>query len=690
MPEIKKIKYDLTPRFPNMIHGADYNPEQWLKYPDILEKDIELMKKAHMNSVSVGIFSWAHLEPEEGVYDFDWLEKIINKLYENGIYSVLATPSGAKPLWMSEKYEEVRRVAKDGTRERSGERENHCYTSPYYRMKVKQMDRKLAERFSSHPGVILWHISNEFCGECYCDKCISAFREWLKAKYKTLDALNDAWWTHFWSHTYQSWDQINPPFSNGESSVHGLNIDWKRFVTHQTVDFMKIEIETVKEVNPDIPCTANLMSFYDGLDYNKFDCLDVVSWDSYPMWHHGDNVAIAARSAACHDVMRSVKHENFLLMENTPSAVNWTPVSKLKRPGMLMGSSLQALAHGSQSVQYFQFRKSRGSTEKFHGAVVDHVGTDNTRVFKEVTEVGKTLESLNDKLYKTSVKSEVAIVYDWENRWAIEDACGPRHGTGNGDGIHYLETVLAHHRAFWDKGINVDFVDMEDDIDSYKLLICPLLYMIRNDFDKKIRSFIENGGHVVMTVNSAIVNETDLCFLGGWPGNLMDVFGIWNESIDGLWDEDKNSIEMESDAPFNGSFEAKELCGIIHVTSDTCKTLARYGSDFYKDEPCLTVNSYGKGKAYYLATQTDEKFLSEFYEMIVNDINISKNLDAELPFGVTAHSRIGENSEHFIFVENYSDEQKEVNLGKKYTDVLSNVTANFIKLSPYEVRVLTD
>ncbi len=692
----KKIKYALTPKFPRMIHGADYNPEQWLSYPEILEKDVELMKKAHMNSVSVGIFSWANLEPEEGVYDFDWLEKIIDRLYENGIYTVLATPSGAKPLWMSEKYEEIRRVSRDGRREKSGERENHCYTSPYYRMKVKQIDTKLAERFSSHPGVILWHISNEFCGDCYCPKCISAFRDWLKGKYESLDELNHAWWTGFWSHRYQSWDQINPPFNNGENSVHGLTIDWRRFITHQTVDFMKAEIDAVKAVNPDIPCTANLMSFYDGLNYNKFDCLDVVSWDSYPMWHHGDNVAVAARSAACHDVMRSVKHENFLLMENTPSAVNWTPVSKLKKPGMLMGSSLQALAHGSQSVQYFQFRKSRGSTEKFHGAVVDHVGTDNTRVFREVTEVGKMLESLNDKLYNTSVKSEVAVVYDWENRWAVEDACGPRKGSGatvwdaKTDGIHYVETVLSHHRAFWSKGINVDFVDMEDDISSYKLLVCPMLYMIRNDFDKKIRDFVKNGGTVVMTVNSAIVNETDLCFLGGWPGKLMDVFGIWNESIDGLWDEDSNSIEMTENADFGGSFEVKELCGIIHKSEETTEVLGVYGSDFYKGEPVLTRNKFGEGKAYYLAAQAGDDFLSELYEKITAECGIEKNIEANLPYSVTAHSRISEDGQKYIFLENYGDEEKEIILERNYTDVLSGFTAKSIKLSPYEVRVLSD
>lgn len=683
-----------TPRFPSLVHGADYNPDQWLKYPEILKKDIELLKEAHMNSVSVGIFAWAHLEPQEGVYDFDWLEEIINNLYENGIYTVLATPSGAKPLWMSEKYEEIRRVSKHGVRNLSGERHNHCYTSPIYREKVRQINTKLAERFSNHPGVIMWHISNEYGGECYCPLCIAEFRKWLQARYKTIDELNHAWWTDFWSHTYSSWDQINPPFYNGEMTLHGLDLDWKRFVTYQTVDFMKAEIAAVKAVNPDIPCTANLMGFYDGLDYNKFKELDVVSWDNYPQWHHGDNVEIAHRSACAHDVMRSVKHENFFLMENTPSTVNWVPASKLKKDGMHLGSALQAIAHGSNSIQYFQFRKSRGSFEKFHGAVVDHVGTSNTRVFREVTEVGKMLENLTEKIYYTQVMPEVAVIYDWENRWAVEAAAGPRKGSGmkdwknEGDGIHYVETVRQHHRAFWNKGINVDFVDMDCDIDKYKIVAAPMLYMFRNDMQKKLRKYVENGGTLVMTVNSGIVNDTDLCFLGGWPGEMMDVFGIWNESIDGLWDEDRNKLIMAADAPFAGEYELSELCGIIHAQG--AKVLATYGEDFYKGEPVVTVNNFGKGKAYYIAAQTEQSFLDRLYERIVEDTCVKPAVDAALPNGVTAHSRISEDGSYSVFfLENYTDSIQEVKFNQEYMDVQTGSTLKSIKLNPYEVAVLS-
>lgn len=675
----------LCPKYPHFLHGGDYNPDQWLDRPDILEKDIQLMKEAHVNCVSVGIFAWAHLEPEEGVYQFDWLEKIINNLYENGIYTVLATPSGAKPVWMSEKYPEIRRVDYTLHRELSGARHNHCYTSPVYREKVREMNTRLAERFSRHPGVILWHISNEYGGECYCPLCQDAFREWLKEKYGTLEALNHAWWSHFWSHTYTDWSQIHAPVSSGEMSVHGLIVDWKRFVTARTVDFMQEEIKAVKAVNPEIPVTANLMSFYDGLDYFKFGpALDVVSWDSYPLWHNEDTIKEAARIACCHDLMRSVKHQPFLLMESTPSMTNWQPISKLKRPGMHELSSLQAVAHGSQSVQYFQWRKSRGSYEKFHGAVVDHYGGSDTRVFREVTRVGERLENLEAAVLPTRVHPEVAIVYDWENRWAVEDAKGPRNG-----GLHYVETVQAHHRAFWKNGVPVDFVDMDGDLSGYKVVVTPMLYMYRNGFAKKLRDFVEQGGTLVSTYWSGIVDDTDLCFLGGWPGDgMMDVFGIWNEEIDALYDGETNVMELrESVDGLRESYTLRELCEIIHLRG--AKALAAYGQDFYAGSPVLTENQFGKGTAYYVAARAEDGFQEDFYRMLVKKLGIRRALDTVLPEGVTASLRKGE--QDVVFVQNFTAAPQTVRLPHAMTDVESGETiSGDMTLAPWEIRTLLE
>lgn len=665
--------------FDEFLHGADYNPEQWLDYPEIFEKDIELMKKAHCNVMSVGIFSWAALEPEEGVFNFEWLDKVINTLYENGISTILATPSGARPAWLSQKYPEVLRVSETRVRNLHGFRHNHCYTSPVYREKTAILNGKLAERYANNPAVIMWHISNEFGGECHCHLCQNEFRNWLKEKYKTLDNLNKKWWTTFWSHTFTSWNQIESPSPIGENQVHALNLDWKRFVTDRTIDFMKHEINTVKKYNPSIPATTNFMYYYEGLNYFKFkDHVDVVSYDSYPEWHSEDNKEVAYRVAAYFDIMRSIKGKPFMLMESTPSMTNWQRVSKLKKPGMHKLASLQAVAHGSNTVQYFQWRKSRGSSEKLHGAVVDHYGKEDNRVFNDVKEVGETLESIK-KIINTNVKSEVAIVFDWENMWALNDSQGPRN-----IGLNYIDIVMDYYKVFWQQGINVDFIDMECNLDKYKLVVAPILYMTRENFQDKIRSYVNNGGNFVMTYFSSIVNDTDLCYLGGFPGNLMDVFGLRSEEVDALYEYEKNEVTLYKN---NKSYKCTEICDLVHVKE--AEVLAEYNEDFYKGRPALTKNNFGKGRAYYICSRMEESFNNEFFSDVINELKIDRNLNINLPEGISVSTRENDNEKYF-FLQNYLNEEKEVDFesyilkdiitGKEYSGK--------VKLNPYEILIL--
>lgn len=669
--------FALTPRYPHLLHGADYNPDQWLDRPDILEKDIQLMRKAGINCVSLGIFSWAKLEPAEGEYHFEWMDRIIETLYENGIYTVLATPSGAKPAWMAQKYPEIRRVDRHGMREHQGGRHNHCYTSPIYREKVCQIDTLLAQRYASHPAVILWHLSNEFGGECYCDLCVEAFRNWLAERYGTLDALNHAWWADFWSHTYTDWSQIEPPYVNGETNVHGLNLDWKRFVSDRTRDFVRMERDCVKAVNPDIPVTINMMEdFYYGLNYFDFrDVVDVVSWDSYPHWHEGaDEILPAHQTAIIHDLMRSLKDQPFLLMENTPSTTNWAAVSRVRKPRMLMLSSVQALAHGSDSVQYFQWRASRGSCEKFHSAVVGHDGTDASRTFQEVSQVGKMLQDA-DMLYPTQIRAQACVLFDWENMWAIDNSKGPRNA-----GMYYRDTVREHHRALWWQGIACDIKDsVTFEPDRYKLVIAPMLYMLRGGIEDKLRKFVEGGGTLVTTYFSAVVNETDLCFEGTVPHALCDVMGIVQDEIDALYDGMSNGIRVtDSDGlALRQSYRSTQLCALIHTT--TAKTIGVYETDFYAGSPAFTVNHYGAGQAYFLATRPQEDFYTDFYTAIAEKLGLERALHAPLPDGVVAGKRCGENGDQFLFLQNYTYEAQEIPLDGGYIDLITE--------QPYSDRI---
>ena len=673
-------KYEpLLKNFPHMLHGGDYNPDQWQNYSEIINEDMRLIPLAHCNAMSINIFSWTTLEPKEGVYNFSWLDDIMNRLDKHGIKAVLATPSGARPAWMSQAHPEVLRVNADRTRNLHGMRHNHCYTSPYYRMKVQEMNRRLAEHYGKHPALILWHISNEYGGECHCELCQEAFRNWLKEKYHNdLDALNAVYWTQFWSHTYTDWSQIESPSPLGETAVHGLTLDWKRFVTDQTISFIENEIAPLKETSPDIPVTTNLMGTYDGLNYFRVkNVIDIVSWDNYPDWHVGNDVALAKRIAFMHDLNRSLKDKPFLMMESTPSMVNWKEINKLKRPGMHMLSSMQAIAHGADSVQYFQWRKSRGSVEKLHGAVVDHCGHEHTRVFRDVAEVGKMLEKLDD-IVGSCTPVETAVVFDWENRWAIYDLQGMGKHTKKPE-----ETCVAHYGTFWDKGINVDIIDSQCDFSKYRLVVAPMLYMLRPGVEKKIEAYVKNGGVIVCTYCTGWVDENDLCYLGGFPGGILkEVFGIWAEELDTLAPEDRNLVTM-----INGkSYQAMDYCELIHARG--AEILGTYQQDFYAGMPAVTCNQYGRGRAYYIAFRDNGTFLQDFYRNIIECLKLSRAVEAELPAGVTAHTREDATNE-YLFLENYNTVSAEVPLVDVYTDMCTDeLVSNVKKLLPYGCAIL--
>ena len=642
--------------FGKLLHGGDYNPEQWLDYPEILEQDLAYFKKARINEVSLGMFSWAFLEPEEGVFRLEWLKEVIDRLYENEIVVMLSTPTAARPRWMAEKYPEVLRVNAARERNLYGERHNHCYTSPVYREKTRIINTKLAEMFKDHPGVIAWHISNEYGGECHCPLCQEAFRGWVKKKYGTLERLNRVWNTGFWSHTYQSFDQVESPSPKGDSSLHGLNLDWKRFVTDQTADFVKWEIKALRDAGAEQPSTINMMYNFTGLNYYKFaDVIDFVSWDNYPTWHKEAETVTAMDTGMQHDIMRSIQKKPFYLMESCPSATNWQSVSKLKKPGMLQAASLQAVAHGSDSVLYFQMRQSRGASEKFHGAVIDQYGGSDTRVFREVAKVGVALEKLQE-VNGSQNPAEAAVIYDVENRWAVEDAAGPRNA-----GVFYKETVEKPYQAFRKLGINVDLIDETRSLDGYRVVAAPMVYLLREGWTEKVRNFVKNGGIFLLTYWSGIVDETDLCYLGGTPHDLMDVMGFRSMEIDGLYDGEWNEGIPEPENPLHleRAYRCSHLCELVQPS--TAEVLMTYGKDFYDGMPAMTRNVYGKGKAYAVCADFEQGLYDEVCRKLAEEAGVERIVE-EVPEGVDVTMREQKDGTWYVFVQNFNREAVEVKL----------------------------
>lgn len=670
----------LFPKIPALLHGGDYNPDQWLDRPDILEEDIKMMKKAGVNTATVGVFSWSALEPQEGNFQFGWLHDIMDKLYENGIYTVLATPTGARPAWMDEKYPSVLRVEKDGRRNHHSGRHNHCMSSLEYRALVEKMDTKLAQEFGSHPGLILWHISNELGGECYCDSCKKRFQEYLREKYhNNIEELNKQWWTSFWSRRFDSFEQIEPPYDNGEHSILGLNLDWKRFNSWNMKDYLAFERRILKKYTPQVPATANFMKLFEQLDYvDLAKEIDIISWDGYPSWNNDYETPAdtAAELSFDHAVMRSLKKDKpFMLMESTPSLVNWHSVNKLKRPGILRASSIQTIGCGSDTVQYFQWRKGRGAAEQFHGAVVDHLGRDDTRVFKEVSEVGELLKKLAP-VTGSRVASKAAVLFDWSNRWAIKDMQGMAHDTKN-----YEKEVRKFYNIHLKKGINADIVFPLEDLSSYSLVVLPMYYAVSKEAGAWLKEYVKNGGTVVATYLTAYVNENTLAYLGGFPGaGLGEVFGLYAEELDTLYPTDSNAVLMKD----GNKAIVKDYCELIKLTG--AEVLGTYESDFYAGMPAVTVHSYGNGKAYYIGTRMEEEDLIKFFTQIWSECGIKEK---ELPEGVEYLTRTAEDGSTFDFYVNYNAMPVTVQLSKDGTNLLNGeAVSGKVEILPFNAVVV--
>lgn len=649
-PSIKKILY-----------GGDYNPEQWPA--EIWEEDMRMFQLAGIDVVTLNVFNWAMLQPDEDTYQFDKLDQIMELVQAHNLKVCMATSTAAHPAWMARKYPEILRTEFSGMKRKFGSRHNSCPNSSIYRTYSTRLAEKIGERYGHLDNIVAWHISNEYGGECYCENCEKAFRTWLEKRYGSIEKVNQAWNTSFWSHTFYDFDDIVAPnllsehFEENRTNFQGISLDYKKFMSESILNCYKLEAAALRNITPSIPITTNLMGFYKPLDYFKWaDEMDFISWDNYP-----SNDELYCSTAMKHELMRGLKQgKPFALMEQTPSVTNWLPYNSLKRPGVMRLWSYQAVAHGADTIMFFQMRRSIGACEKYHGAVIDHVGTEDTRVFRELAKLGEELQILGSKTLGARHQSKVAIYFDWENWWAIEYSAGPSVN------LKYYDQLLAYYQALNTMNISVDIVSEKDSFTDYDLIIAPVLYMVKEGLDEKIRSFVKNGGTFVTTFFSGYVNETDLVTTGGYPGKLRDILGIWVEELDALPNGTNNSFVYQ-----NQTFSSSLICDLLHA--ERAQVLSVYEQDFYAGMPVLTRNQFGEGLAYYVATQSDDSFYQKFLSELLNEKHIKPVVD--VPAGVEATKRYNENG-CFLFLLNHNPEDAMITLEENGVELLTGDNIN--------------
>lgn len=663
----------ISPRLPHIFYGGDYAPEQWPE--ETWHEDVRLMQEAGVNLVSLGIFSWALLEPRPGEYDFAWLDRIMDLLFDHGVMVDLATATASPPPWLATLHPESLPVTGDGTILWPGSRQQYCPSSVAYRAAAAALVKRIAIRYRDHPALVMWHLNNEYgchVPASYCECSAEHFRTWLRGRYGTIDALNAAWGTAFWSQGYDDWDEINPPRSAPTFINPTQQLDFKRFSSDAILECFEGERTILKEVTPDIPLTTNFMGFFKPLDYWKWAGReDVVSTDSYP---DPADPRAAIEAAMGYDLIRSLRGGNpWVLMEQATSQVNWRAQNVLKRPGQMRLWSYQAVARGAQGVMFFQWRASRAGAEKFHGALVPHVGAENSRIWKEVTQLGRELGAL-DSLLPTRLEAEVAVAFDWESWWGLESDGKPSAN------LSLLEQMRLYYGALHGQNIPVDFVQPDADLSGYKVVLVPNLYLVREGVGENFEKFVRNGGQLVMSFFSGIVDASDHVLLGGYPAPFRRLLGIRVEEFDPYLPGQTNEMVTSggTTVPCTTWSDVIDLEG--------ASSLANFAHDFYAGRPAVTQHLYGEGRAYYLGTNPEQSYLASLLGQICAEVGVHSPL--RVPDGIEAIHRAS-STESFLFLLNHRAAESTVELDSKAQDMLTGtVHSDTITLPPYGVAIL--
>ncbi|RKN38753.1 beta-galactosidase [Streptomyces hoynatensis] len=653
-----------------LLFGGDYNPEQWPR--EVWREDVRLMREAGVNLATVGVFSWATLEPRPGARNFEWLDEVFDLLHEGGIGVCLATPTASPPPWLGARHPETLPRDENGAVVWYGARNQFCASSPAYREHALGITEALARRYGRHPALRMWHINNEYGTACWCDTTAAHFRTWLRARYGTLDALNEAWGTAFWSQRYDAWEEILPPrraqYLRNPSQV----LDFRRFTSDALLECFTAERDAVAAHSPEVPVTTNFMPLFAGLDGWRWAAAeDVVSVDLYPEPAAGPGEpGGAAYGALVQDLTRSQARGPWMLMEQAASAVSWREVNQPKPEGLMRLWSLQAVARGADAVCFFQWRQSRQGSEKFHSAMLPHAG-EGSRTFRQVRELGAELARLAP-VAGAEVPARIAILHDWAAWWAGSQPARPSAA------VDHPELLGAWHRALWAGNLTCDFAHPEADLGGYRLVVIPQLYLLSDAALDNIAAWVRGGGTLVCGFFTGVADPDDRVREGGVDARLRRVLGIG--TVQDWWPLPPGDTVRLSDGSTGSLWrEDLDLAG--------AQTVAAYAEGELAGRPAVTRARYGEGTAWYVSTLPGHRALAALLAQAAETAGVDPVLPG-LPAGVEAVRR-GE----LLFLLNHGPEQVTVPLPGAYLasrDLLTGrAHAAEITLGRYGVAALS-
>ena len=657
-------------------YGGDYNPEQWPE--STWAEDVRLMAEAGVNLVTVGVFSWSRLQPAPGeLTTAGWLDRVLDLLAAAGIGVDLGTGTASPPPWLVTEHPEILPVTADGQRLAPGARQHYCPSAPAFRAAAVDLAERMARRYAGHPALAMWHVSNEYgchVPACYCEISAQAFRGWLQARHASLDELNDAWGGAVWSQDYTSWEQVQPPRTAPTFANPAQQLDFARFSSSELLDCYRAERAAIAAHSQGVPITTNFMGLHRAVDQFRWATdLDVASLNSYP--DPADPESYLLSAMAC-DLTRSVgrltgsPRRPWVLMEQAPNAVNWRAVNVPKAPGQYRGLSLQAVARGSDAVLSFQWRAAATGAEKFHSGMLPHAGT-GTRVWREVTGLGADLGRL-EPVAGSPVRAEVAMLHDWESWWALELDSHPTR-------LRLADLLGEFYRPLFEAGVTVDFAHPESDLSGYRLVLVPGLYLVSDAGADNVRRFAADGGTVLISFFSGIVDPRDRIRLGGYPAPWHDLLG--------LRVEDFAPLPLDALVPLGGASESYGLSGTGRLWQDVvdlrgAQAVLRYASGHLAGQAAVTRHSSGRGEAFYLGTLPDRATLRGLVAQACDRAGVEFRTD--IPAGVEVVWR-GE----YRFVISHLDRPVEVDLGGKSRDLLtSEIVGPGVALPPRGVLVL--